>query len=69
VVERYRGDTRTAQQIIADDKKAGISRQFPGEWREATFEEIDRAAKAGNKSARKARKLLTDGEYDKSGDS
>jgi len=68
MVERYRGDPRSAKQINADEKKAGITRQFPGEWSEATFDEIDQESKSGNRSARKARKLLTDRGYDRSGD-
>jgi hypothetical protein len=55
----------TARQIIEKYKKGSIWREFPGEWADKTMEEIERAARAGDKSAQKAKKLLTDGRFNK----
>ena len=57
--------TRTADDIISKDKKGAINREFPGEWRNKTYGEIEKAAKQGDKSAQKAKKLLDDKRFDK----
>lgn len=62
---RYSGDPRAARQIIADEKKASIMSEFPSQWYEATFDQIDEAAKSRVRSAQKARKLLSSREYDR----
>ena len=55
----------TAGEIIADEKKGSINRVFPEQMRDLTFGEINKLAKAGNKIAQTARKLLTDKRFDK----
>lgn len=54
-----------AQDIIAKEKKGAINQEFPKEWRDSTLDEIEKAAKQGNKSAQKAKKLLNDKRFDK----
>ncbi len=56
---------KTAQEIISEKKKGSINQEFPSEWLDNTFEEIEKAAKSGNASARKAKKLLNDKRFDK----
>ena len=56
---------KTAGDIISERKKAGINQEFPAEWRDATMDEIEKAAKRGDRSARKAKKLLKDKRFDK----
>ncbi|CAF1135356.1 unnamed protein product [Adineta ricciae] len=56
---------KTAEQIIGEKKKGSIRQEFPGQWLGATVEEIEKAAKSGDASARKAKKLLTDKRFDK----
>jgi len=46
-------------------KKGSIRREFPRGWLNRRWSELERAACAGDKKARKARKLLTDGRFDK----
>ena len=46
-------------------KKGSIWREFPREWAKRRWSELEHAARAGDKKARKARKLLTDGRFDK----
>jgi hypothetical protein len=58
---------QTAKNIIAGEKKGSINREFPKEWLNKTYEEISKAAKAGDKSAKKAKKLLDDKRFDKEG--
>jgi RHS repeat-associated protein len=69
VAERANGiidySGRTAGEVIQDKKKGAINREFPSEWLDSTEEEIEKAAKAGNKSAQKAKKLLRDKRFDK----
>jgi hypothetical protein len=67
LTSRYEGDKRTAGQIISDEKKGGIWSVFPREWIEIVYDDIKKAAMAGNRSARTAKKLLDSREYDKSG--
>jgi len=55
----------TAREIISQSKKGSINRRFPGEMLEKTMEEIARLAKAGDRAARTAKKLLTDSRFDK----
>ena len=62
---RYAGDRRTARQIINDEKQGGINGEFPGEWKDATPDEIYAAAERGNPKARTAKKLLDDKRFDK----
>jgi hypothetical protein len=64
---RYQGDPRTAEQIIADEKRASIKRKkdFPSELLDKTFDEIDRLAKQGSRRAKQMRKMLTDSRFDK----
>ncbi len=62
---RYGGDPRTAEEIIAQEKQGSIYREFPSEWLGKTYDEIKRAADAGNARAKKAKKLLDRKDYDK----
>mgnify|MGYP001047267226 CR=1 FL=1 len=62
-------DNRTANEIISEEKKNSIRREFPSEWLDKTRKEIDVAAKKGNARARKARKLLSDKDFNKSSNS
>jgi fumarate hydratase class II len=55
----------TAGEIIGMNKKGSISREFPNEWRNSTLNDIKKAAKNGDQSARKAKKLLEDKRFDK----
>ncbi len=55
----------TAGEIISDEKKGSINRVFPEQMRELTFGEINKLAKAGNKIAQTARKLLTEKRFNK----
>jgi hypothetical protein len=61
----YKGDKRTARQIIADEKLGKINQRFPSQWKDSTFDEIDAAAKRGGEDAITARKLLTDRRFNK----
>ena len=56
---------KTADEIISSEKKGAINREFPNEWRNSTLKEIEQAAKGGNKTAQKAKKLLLDKRFDK----
>jgi hypothetical protein len=62
---RYKGDARTAGEIINKEKRGGIKSQFPAEYKDKTPDEIYKAAKAGKPNARTAKKLLDKREYDK----
>jgi len=46
-------------------KQGGVRREFPGEFLEMRFEEIEQLAKEGNARAMKAKKLLMDSRWDK----
>ncbi len=61
----YKGDKRTARQIISDEKNGTINQRFPGQWENRTFDEIDTAANNGDRDAITARKLLTDNRFKK----
>lgn len=56
---------KTAQDIIAESRKGGINREFPGEYNNHTLQEIEREAKSGVSAAKKALKLLRDGRFKK----
>jgi hypothetical protein len=49
---------RKARDIIGEECKGIILREFPSQWLDSTLEEIGEAAKKGERSARKAWKLL-----------
>jgi RHS repeat-associated protein len=55
----------TAGEIISAEKKGSINRVFPEEMRDKTRAEIDALAKAGDKAAKTAKKLLTDKRFNK----
>ena len=55
----------TAQDIISQSKKGSINRVFPGDMLGRTMDEITKLAKAGDKAAQTARKLLTDSRFNK----
>jgi RHS repeat-associated protein len=56
---------RLAQDIIANDRKGSINREFPDEYRNETLRDIENAAKKGKQAAKKALKLLRDGRFKK----
>ncbi|CAF0790011.1 unnamed protein product [Adineta steineri] len=56
---------KTAEEVIGEKKKGSIKQEFPGEWLGKTVEDIEKAAKSGDATARKAKKLLTDKRFDK----
>ncbi len=62
-------DDKTADEIISENKKGGIRQKFPKEWLNKTMQEIEKAAKAGNRTARTAKKLLNDKDFDKGSNS
>jgi hypothetical protein len=55
----------TADEIISAERKGSIRREFPGEMLGKTQAEIDALARAGDRAARTARKLLTDSRFKK----
>jgi hypothetical protein len=55
----------TAEEIISKFKKGSIRQVFPAEYLQKTLAEIRRLAAAGDKAARTALKLLTDGRFNK----
>lgn len=54
-----------ARDIIARECDASILREFPAQWLNHTLEAIVKAAQQGDRTARKAKKLLTDGRFKK----
>jgi len=58
-------DEQKANDIIGNEKKGSINREFPSEWRDKTYGEIKDAAKEGDRTAQKAKKLLDDKRFDK----
>jgi hypothetical protein len=54
----------TARQLIAANKRASILRVFPSQWLDRTLDEIDAAARAGDRTAQTA-KLLTEKRFNK----
>ena len=61
----YSNQDVVAQDWIAKNKKGAINREFPKQWIDKTLGEIDKAAKSGDKTAQKAKKLLGDKRFDK----
>jgi hypothetical protein len=57
---------KTAAEIIAEECEGSIHREFPSQWLGETLDEITRVARTGDKSARKALKLLNDRRFKKS---
>lgn len=64
VVQSYL-KSETANDIISKKKKASIRKEFPTEYLDKTLNEIEKAAKKGVPRAKKAKKLLTDGRFNK----
>jgi hypothetical protein len=56
---------RTAQDVISKERQGGINREFPEQYRNKTLAEIQKDAKAGNRAAKTAEKLLKDGRFKK----
>ena len=54
---------KTADEIISESQKGRVRREFPSEWLNKTKAEIEKAAKKGDKVAKKARKLLRDNDF------
>jgi hypothetical protein len=55
----------TAQEAISRYKRASILREFPAQFLNSSLDQIEQAAKDGDRAARTALKLLFSGEYDK----
>jgi uncharacterized protein RhaS with RHS repeats len=55
--------TTRADDFIAQNCKASVNRQFPGQFRDKTLEQIFSAARSGDRAARTAKKLLTDSRF------
>jgi hypothetical protein len=55
----------TSQQFIAANCKASVLRVFPGEYLDLTVQRVLDDARAGNRRAQTARKLLLDSAYRK----
>lgn len=55
---------QTAQEVLKN-KDGNVNREFPSQWRNKTLGEIEKAAKSGDASARKAKKLLNDKRFNK----
>ncbi|MGT2745034.1 hypothetical protein ACVRW4_06800 [Streptococcus phocae subsp. phocae] len=58
-------DNMTANDIISNRRKAGVRREFPGEYLNKTLKEIKKEANSGKARAKKAKKLLQDGRFKK----
>lgn len=58
-------DKQKAGDIIAKECEAGILREFPSQWLDQSLEAINRAAKLGDRTAQKAKKLLNDQRFKK----
>jgi hypothetical protein len=54
-----------ASEVIAKERQGSILREFPGQWLDRTLKEIGEAARQGDRSARKALKLLNIGRFKK----
>ena len=57
--------SQTAQQIIAQECKGSVNREFPSELLETTLEDIYPLKSQGDDAAIKALKLLNDGRFKK----
>ena len=55
----------TARKLLEKKVRGSVHSEFPEQWKEKTLTEITKAAKKGDKSAQKARKLLTDKRFRK----
>jgi hypothetical protein len=55
----------TAEGAISKCKAGSIDRVFPGQFRNATLDEIENAARAGDRDARSALKLIFDSRFNK----
>ncbi len=55
----------TAAEYISKNLKGGINAVFPGQFKGMAIKEIEAAAKNGDRAARTAMKLLTDGRFTK----
>ena len=58
-------DQKKASRVISEECEAGILREFPSQWLDKTLEEIRKAGRTGDRSARKALKLLNDRRFKK----
>jgi hypothetical protein len=58
-------DELTAEEYISQYLKGGINSVFPGQFRDSTIKVIEAAAKNGDRAAKTALKLLTDGRFKK----
>jgi hypothetical protein len=58
-------DKQVARDIIARECEATILREFPAQWLNHTLEAIVKAARQGDRTAQKAKKLLNDGRFKK----
>ncbi|CAF3367304.1 unnamed protein product [Rotaria sp. Silwood2] len=56
---------KTAEEVISEQKKGSIRQELPGQGLGETLENIEKAAKADDPSARKAKKLFNDKRFDK----
>jgi RHS repeat-associated protein len=65
VTDRMRDAGLTAQQAISAFKQGRIRGVFPGQFLQSTIDEIENAARSGDKYARAALKLLNRLDYDK----
>jgi uncharacterized protein RhaS with RHS repeats len=63
------GSDQVAKDVIGKYKKGSINREFPAEYLDKTMGQIEKDAKAGNKTAQKAKKLLQDKDFDKGSNS
>jgi len=55
----------TPEEIIEKNKKGSVYNEFPGQWLGKPLREIEEAARKGDSSAKKAKKLLKDKRFDK----
>lgn len=55
----------TAQEAISKFKQGIINRKFPEQFRNSTIDQIEAAAKTGDREAKSALKLLFDSRFDK----
>jgi hypothetical protein len=58
-------DQEKARDIISRECEASILRRFPSQWLDETLGAIADAARKGDRDARTAKKLLTDGRFKK----
>jgi hypothetical protein len=58
-------DQQKARDIISRECEATILREFPSQWLDQTLESIIDAAKQGDRTAQKAKKLLVDRRFKK----